>query len=78
MQINTVRPYKTKRGKNPGQLMAFISAEDGSGALDSITVFPESYQKYRDLLIEGNTVFIQGETSKKENTSVIINKVSQV
>jgi len=78
VQINTVRPYKTKRGKNPGQLMAFISAEDGSGALDSITVFPESYQKYRDLLIEGNTVFIQGETSKKENTSVIINKVSQV
>ena len=78
VQINTVRPYKTKRGKNPGQLMAFISAEDGSGVLDSITVFPECYEKYRDLLVEGNTVFIQGETSKKENTSVIINKVSQV
>ena len=78
VQLNSIRTYKTKKGKNPGQLMAFVSAEDGSGVLDSITVFPECYQQYRDLLIEGNTVFINGEISKKDTTSVIINKVSQV
>tara|TARA_R110002012_G_scaffold293234_1_gene488831 strand:+ start:78 stop:1028 length:951 start_codon:yes stop_codon:yes gene_type:complete len=77
-QVNTIRPYKTKKGKNPGQLMAFLSIEDGTASLDSVTIFPESYEKYKDLLIEGNTVLIDGEISKKENTSVIVNKVSQI
>tara|TARA_Y100001938_G_scaffold64504_1_gene89637 strand:- start:14261 stop:15820 length:1560 start_codon:yes stop_codon:yes gene_type:complete len=77
-QINTIRLHKTKRGKNPGQLMAFLSAEDGSGELDSITVFPECYDKHKDILIEGNTVLMSGEISKRENTSLIVNKVSQI
>ena len=77
-QINTVRPYKTKRGKNPGQLMAFLSIEDSSGSLESVTIFPDSYDKYKDLLVENNTVLIVGEISKKEKTSVIVNKVSQI
>ena len=78
VQVNTVRPYKTKRGKNPGRLMAFLSIEDGTGSLDSVTIFPEAYEKYKDLLIERNTVLIDGEISKKERTSVIVNKVSQI
>ena len=77
-QISTIRLHKTKRGKNPGQLMAFVSAEDGSGGLDSITVFPECYSEHKDLLVEGNTVLMTGEISKRENTSLIVNKVSQI
>ena len=77
-QIVSVRTYKTKRGKNPGQLMAFLCAEDGSGSVDSITVFPECYEKHRDLLVEGNTVLMIGETSKKDKTSLIVNQVSQI
>ena len=78
VQINSLREYKTKNGKNPGQLMAFLCAEDGSGSVDSITVFPECYEKHRDLLIEGNTVLMIGETSKKDKTSLIVNQVSQI
>jgi DNA polymerase-3 subunit alpha len=77
-QINTIRLYKTKRGRNPGQLMAFVTAEDGSGELDSITVFPECYSKHKDVLVEGNTVLMTGEISKRENTSLIVDKVSQL
>ena len=77
-QINSVRIYKTKRGKNPGQTMAFLCVEDGSGSLDSVTVFPEAYEENRDLLIEGNTVLIIGEISKKDKKSIIVNKVSQI
>ena len=77
-QVNTIREYKTKRGKNPGQIMAFLSIEDGTASLDSVTIFPESYEKYKELLVEGNTVLIDGEISKKENTSLIVNKVSQI
>jgi|TARA_R110002096_G_C14592758_1_gene722148 DNA polymerase-3 subunit alpha len=77
-QISTIRLYKTKKGKNPGQLMAFVTAEDGSGELDSITVFPECYSKHKDVLVEGNTVLMTGEISKRENTSLIVDKVSQL
>ncbi len=77
VQINSIREYKTKRGKNPGQTMAFLSVEDNSGSLDSVTIFPECYEKYREFLIEGNTVMVAGETSKKENSAIIINKVYQ-
>ena len=77
-QIVSVRTYKTKRGKNPGQMMAFLCAEDGSGSIDSITIFPECYEKHRDLLVEGNTVLMVGETSKRDKTSLIVNQVSQI
>ena len=77
VNINSVRAYKTKRGKNPGQLMAFICGEDGSGMIDSITIFPEAYAEYKDLLTTGNIVHINGEISKKDKTSLIVNKVTQ-
>lgn len=77
-QINSIREYKTKKGKNPGQLMAFLCIEDSSGSLDSVTIFPEPYEKHRELLIEGNTIMIKGEISKRENTSLIVNSVSQI
>ena len=32
--------------------MAFVTAEDGSGELDSITVFPECYSKHKDVLLK--------------------------
>lgn len=78
VSISSVRQYKTKKGKNPGQLMAFICAEDSSGMLDSITIFPEAFEEYKDLLVNGNTVLINGEVSKRDKTSIIVNKVKQV
>tara|TARA_R100000008_G_scaffold47898_1_gene28397 strand:+ start:21 stop:983 length:963 start_codon:yes stop_codon:yes gene_type:complete len=77
-QISSVRLYKTKKGRNPGQLMAFVAVEDSSGVLDSVTVFPDCYSQHKDLLVEGNTVLMIGEISKRENTSLIVNKVSQI
>ena len=46
--------------------------------LDGITIFPEQYEQFKDLLIENNTVVLSGEVSKKENTSIIVNKVTQI
>lgn len=76
--LTNVKKYKTKRGKTPGQDMAFITAEDSSGQLDSITIFPKEYEEYKDLLLENNTVLLMGEISKRDKNSVVINKVIQV
>jgi DNA polymerase III alpha subunit len=72
-----LREYKTKNGKNPGQIMAFMSVEDSTACLDSAIVFPDAYEENKQLLYEGNTVIVMGQVSKKKDTSLIINKVSQ-
>jgi DNA polymerase III alpha subunit len=78
VMINSIRTYKTKKGKNPGQEMAFLCVEDASGELDSVTIFPDAFAKYKDLLIERNTVFLDGEVSKRDKNSIVVNKIIQV
>jgi DNA polymerase III alpha subunit len=78
VMINSIRVHKTKNGKTPGQEMAFLCVEDSSGELDSVTLFPEAYGKYKDMLVERNTVLLNGEISKRDKNSIIVNKVIQV
>lgn len=77
IHINSLREYKTKNGKNPGQTMAFLSVEDATASLDSAIMFPDAYSQFKDILYEGNTVVAFGQVSSKKDTSLIINKVSQ-
>ena len=77
VHINSLREYVTKNGKNPGQTMAFMSVEDSTATLDSAIMFPDAYEEFKGLLYEGNTVIAFGQVSKKKDTSLIINKVSQ-
>ena len=74
VEIVRIKIVKTKNGKTPGQEMAFLSVEDGSGDLE-VVVFPEGYQENKDVLIEGNTVLIYGEAKKG---SLIVNKATQI
>jgi DNA polymerase-3 subunit alpha len=74
VQVNTVREHKTKKGEN----MAFLSIEDSSATIDSVVVFPEAYNQYRNVLYEGNTVIITGKPSSKNDGSLIVEKVLQV
>lgn len=76
--VNSIRVVKTRNGKNPGQEMAFLSVEDNSGELESVTVFPETYEEYKNVLLEENTVMLLCEPSKKEKGSVIVNKAIQI
>tara|TARA_B100002019_G_C21274933_1_gene604901 strand:- start:1279 stop:2886 length:1608 start_codon:yes stop_codon:yes gene_type:complete len=75
-EINGINVIKTKRGVNPGQEMAFLKIGDSTGSCD-IVVFPEEYKKYRELLIEDNTLLIKLERSKNKD-SYIVKKCWQV
>ena len=75
VEIARIKIVKTKNGKTPGQEMAFLSVEDGSGDLEDVVVFPEGYKENKDVLIEGNTVLLHGEVSKG---SFIVNKATQI
>jgi DNA polymerase III alpha subunit len=78
IHINSLREYATKNGKNPGQIMAFLSVEDSTATLDCAVIFPETYGKFKEVLYEGNTIVAFCQVSTKKDTSLIINKVSQV
>jgi len=76
VSITRVSECKTKKGKNPGQLMAFMTVEDLSCALDCLVCFPETYTEFKSLLVPNNTVLIHGNRSK--DNSLIVQKVTQI
>jgi DNA polymerase-3 subunit alpha len=72
-EISTINVVKTKRGKTPGQDMAFIKVNDGTGSADVI-VFPKEFESMKNMLFEGNTVMLSLEQSKNKD-SVFAKKV---
>ena len=62
VEISRMKIVQTKNGKNPGQEMAFLSVEDGSGDLEDVVIFPDCYKENKDVLIEGNTVLLHGRS----------------
>ena len=85
IQIARANEYTVKRGRSKGQKMGFLSVEDGSGALDNITVFSDEWKKNKPLLYEGNTVLLHGGRSdskgKRRSQSYdgfVVKKVFQI
>jgi DNA polymerase III alpha subunit len=66
----------TTKGKNAGQKMGFLSVEDSTGILDDITIFPDIWSEYKNILYKGNTIVIHGYKSKKN--SLILQKAHQI
>jgi hypothetical protein len=79
VEVQTVRKVKTKKGKNPGAEMAFLTVSDSSCSLDEVVAFPEAWAQYRSVLTEGNTVIMQVERDwkDKQSNSVHVQKVWQ-
>lgn len=79
VNIKSVKEHKVKAGKTAGQLMAFITGEDSSGCLNTITVFPKEYQEYRNLIVVNNNIFINGSVESRNNEySLNVKKIIQV
>jgi DNA polymerase-3 subunit alpha len=70
-EIENIRVVKTKKGKDVGSEMAFVSINDGTALLDSVVYFPEIYKKYRNQLFLGNVVIIKGNRSKNKEGIVV-------
>jgi len=76
-EIIDVKITKTKKGKNPGSEMAFVTISDSTGSVDSVILFPEAFSEFKDLIEPGNTVVISGNKNK-EGDSLIVKKIWQV
>jgi DNA polymerase-3 subunit alpha len=65
--IRNIKIIKTKRG----DLMAFVTIEDLHGAVEA-TVFSRVYASVSELLVEDNSVLIQGQIQKDEQSVKIL------
>jgi DNA polymerase III alpha subunit len=77
VEVKEVRKVKTKRGKNPGQTMAFLSVEDGSAGLADVVAFSDVWEESGRLLYRGNTVLLEGQRDQKKG-GFIVNRVYQL
>ena len=67
-----------KEGKNFGKKMCFLTVEDITSEFNSVTCFPEAYDKYKHLFIEGNTVVVTGDIQvRPDGPSLIVDRVLQ-
>lgn len=69
-EIDDINIVKTKRGKNPGQEMAFIKISDGTGSCD-LVAFPKEFETHKPLLYKDNTVMFSLEQSQKKDSFII-------
>ena len=77
VKVEGFREVKTKRGKDPGREMAFLTVSDASGCLNDCVIFPDAWVEFRYLLRPGNTVLLRGEKDRLKG-SFIVNKVWQM
>jgi DNA polymerase-3 subunit alpha len=69
--IASVRRMTTKKG----DAMAFVKLEDLEGRCN-LVVFPDVYEKSRDLLIPDEIVFVRGRAdTRQEETSIVVSDI---
>jgi len=72
--IDKVRHTKTKRGRNPGQSMAFLTISDSTYSIDAV-VFPDVFGKLKAFCKEDLIGLIYGE---KKNGSFIVRDIQKL
>jgi DNA polymerase-3 subunit alpha len=70
-EVTNVNIVKTKKGKNPGQEMAFTTIEDNTGIVDSVVLFPEKWIEYKHHIFSGNVLVFIGSKTKNKDAFVV-------
>ena len=65
--VRSTKTIKTKKG----HLMAFVAIEDLRGSVE-VVVFSSVYVKVYDLLVDDNSIIVQGQLQKDENSIKIL------
>jgi DNA polymerase III alpha subunit len=77
VEVELVKVVKMKRGDKIGKEMAFLNIADNTASLNDVVVFNETWEEYKSLLTEGNTVLVEGERDKRKG-SLIVKKIHQI
>jgi len=69
--IDNIKHTLTKKGKNIGSEMCFLTISDSTFSLDRCVVFPDSYKKFKNICTKDNICKIEGY--KKDGSFIIQN-----
>jgi len=73
--IDNVKHTKTKRGRNPGSPMCFLTISDSTYSIDHAVVFPDTYMKLKGLCKEDLICMVYGH---KKNGSFIVQDIQKL
>jgi len=73
--IDNVKHTKTKRGKNPGQPMCFLTISDSTYSIDHAVVFPDAFSQLKAFCKQDLICLIYGE---KKNGSFIVKDMKKL
>jgi DNA polymerase III alpha subunit len=73
VRLEKVKKHLTKVKKEE---MAFLTVTDNTSKLDNFVVFPKTWDKYKNILLEGSILKIKGIISKQG--SFIVNKLEKL
>lgn len=77
-EVTGVRPFKIKKeGTNKNKFMSFLTIQDSSCELEGVVAFPDVWDEYKHLLVQGNVVLVHGERDKNKG-SLVVKKVQQL
>ncbi|KKN91302.1 hypothetical protein LCGC14_0221700 [marine sediment metagenome] len=73
--IDSVKHTKTKRGKNPGQPMCFLTISDSTYSIDHAVVFPDAFGKLKAFCKDDLICLVYGQ---KQKGSFIIKDIQKL
>ncbi len=73
--IEKIKVTKTRNGKNPGQIMCFLTIADATYSIDSVVVFPNIFDEVKDFLKEDTIVLVHGE---RRDRSIICSEIHKI
>lgn len=77
VNIQRVGNHTITKGNSLGKTMSFLTIEDDSGSMDSCIVFPDTREKYKYILFEGNNLLLYGSV-KGGDSSFIVDKIHEI
>lgn len=73
LSLSRVKAIVDKKGNE----MCFVEGNDETGSIEGV-VFSSIYKQYREVLLRGNVVLIEGRIDNRDKLSLIVNKVKEV
>lgn len=78
VNVQRLANHTIAKGNSQGRVMSFLTVEDETCTLDSVIVFPDTRDKYKYILYEGNNLLLYGSVRGGDDTSFIVEKVHEL
>lgn len=77
VNVQRIGNHTITKGNSSGRTMSFLTVEDDTCSLDSVIIFPDTRDKYKYVLYEGNNLLLYGSV-KGGDSSFIVDKIHEI